>query len=82
MVVWVNWERNEGVLMGNRFFWRNLRLAGPLFAFSGAFSGMKAKGFFADEAASGDAAARRTQPGKWHAADSFWLNAAGLASRM
>ena len=28
-------------------------------AFSGAFSGMKAKGFFADEAASGDAAARR-----------------------
>ena len=30
----------------------------------------------------GDAAARRTQPGKWHAADSFWLNAAGLASTM
>ena len=28
-------------------------------AFSGAFSGMNAKGFFADEAASGDAAARR-----------------------
>ena len=28
-------------------------------AFSGAFSGMKAKGFFADDAASGDVGARR-----------------------
>ena len=34
-------------------------LDGVAGAFSGAFSGMKAKGFFADEAASGDAAARR-----------------------